>query len=176
MIRKFVLFAMTALLVLTSIIQGQSAPPADITTADQAWLEGKYATALRDYAALLKAPGGDQYLEQIALQTGELYQTEEITTDGRTPRLSPNGSLFLYEIGTPQLTITRVLQTTGDHKSVAELPGVSAVISPSGQKAAYIKPKQNDEIAKAQTALDAAPAQGPERTAAQQALNRLHQK
>jgi len=36
---------------------------------------------------LLKGSGGDQLLESIALQTGELFQTEELTADGRAGRI-----------------------------------------------------------------------------------------
>ncbi|HZS48224.1 MAG TPA: M20/M25/M40 family metallo-hydrolase [Blastocatellia bacterium] len=177
MIRKSLVVLLSGLLVYLVVpVSRAQATMHDMATANQEWLEGKYVDALRDYAQLLKAPGGDKYLEEIALQTGELYQTEEITTDGRTPKLSPDGKLFMYEvgIGSGPSTGTRILQTSGAHNLVAEIPGVGAVISPSGQKVAYLKPTQNDEIAKAQTALDNAKPE--ERNAAQATLNHLHAK
>src|SRR5215469_12602788 len=122
MIRKILVVLLSVLVVYSApISHGQVNSPVDMPSANQAWLEGKYIDALRGYAQLLKAPGGDKYLEEIALQTGELYQTEEITTDGRTPRLSPDGKLFMYEVGVGSgpSTGTRVFQTAGNHSVVA---------------------------------------------------------
>src|SRR5438552_18598885 len=82
------LFALTMLLMLLSLLtvipgsRGQEATNAELRAANDAWNDGKYATALRAYIKLLNGPAGDQYLEAIALQTGELYQTTEFTTDG----------------------------------------------------------------------------------------------
>jgi Tol biopolymer transport system component len=150
----------------------QGANHADLRTATDAWNDGDYVTALRVYIRLLNSPAGDQFLEPIALQIGELFQTEEITTDGRAPRLSPDGKLMAYETGASSSVMTRMVQTVGDHTVVTELPGTGAVFSPSGRKVAYIKPQHNEEIAKAQAALDSAPA-GLARVAAQLTVNRL---
>ena len=64
-------------------------------------IEGSsYPEALRAFSKLLEAPGGDQYLEEIALITGELYRTTELTRDGRSIRVSASGKLASYESGT----------------------------------------------------------------------------
>src|SRR5688572_33274193 len=59
--------------------------------ATDAWARGDYIASLNGYIALLNGPGGDAYLEPVALPTGELYRTFELTSDGRAPRFSADG-------------------------------------------------------------------------------------
>ena len=65
-----------------------------------AWERGDYPEALRGFSALLESPGGDRYLEEVALITGELYRTTELTRDGRSVRVSASGKLASFETGT----------------------------------------------------------------------------
>ena len=44
-------------------------------SANSAWQRGDYITALNDYISVLNAPDGNEYLEPIAQQTGELYRS-----------------------------------------------------------------------------------------------------
>jgi hypothetical protein len=162
------------ILTLAPASRSQEMNSAEWRAANEAWQDGQYAAALRGYIKLLNSPGGEQFLEPIALQTGELFQTEEITADGRAPRLSPDGQLIAYETGPAQSAITRLVPVAGERAVIAELPGTGAAFSPSGQKVAYLKLQPNEEITKAQAALDSA--QGQARLAAQQALNRLQAK
>ena len=176
MTQKLVALSLALLLLaFTPGSRGQETTPTDLRSANDAWNDGKYATALRAYIKLLNGPAGDQYLEAIALQTGELYQTMEFTTDGRAPHLSHDGQLLTYETGPAQSTVTRVVQVLGEHAVVAELPGTGAIFSPSGKKIAYLKSHPNDEITKARAAVENVQGQQA-RTAAQQALNRLEMK
>lgn len=145
----------------------------DLRSANEAWLEGKYADALRGYLRLVKSPVGDQLVESIARQTGELYVTSEITSDGRSPKMSADGSAVAYETGAGSSVVTRVV-ATGNGSILAELPGTGAALSPSGKKVAYLKLPQNDEVKKALAALD--DAQGVARFAALQNLNYLQAK
>ncbi len=164
-----------ALLLLSPVAgsNGQEPGTADFRAANEAWSDGKYVFALRAYLRLLQSQAGDQFVEPIALQTGELFQTEEITADGRAPRLSPDGGVIAFEAGNAPAIVTRLVQVAGERAMVAELPGIGAVFSPSGKKVAYLKLPQNEEIKKARDALDKASEQGPARIAAQQALNQL---
>ena len=59
--------------------------------AVDAWNTGRYPDALRDLTALANGPAAREYHDRIALLTGELYTTIEITTDGRSPRISRTG-------------------------------------------------------------------------------------
>ncbi|HXI26793.1 MAG TPA: hypothetical protein VNG89_00170, partial [Vicinamibacterales bacterium] len=76
-------------------------PPAPsvptIDASDAAWERGDYIAAVNGYLRLLAAPGGDRWLRSIALTTGELFETRELTADGRAPRFSPDGALIVYE-------------------------------------------------------------------------------
>ncbi len=161
------------LLIPVAGINGQESVVGDLRAADESWNDGKYVVALRAYLRLLQSQTGDQFVEPIAIRTGELFQTEEITPDGRAPRLSPDGGVIAYETGAAQAIVTRLVQSAGERAVIAELPGIGAVFSPSGKKVAYLKLPQNDEIRKAQAALDAAAAQVLARIVAQQTLNYL---
>ncbi len=134
--------------------KGQETGASDLQAANDAWQEGKYAEALRTYLRLLQSPAGDQFVAPIARQTGELFQTEELTNDGRAPRFSPDGSLVAYEIGPAAKPVTRIVPVTGEHAVLADLPGSGAVFAPSGKKVAYLKLTPNDELAKAQATAD----------------------
>src|SRR5687767_3969649 len=70
-----------------------------LTDAHDAWAQGDYIAALNSYIAILNAPGGDAHLDEIALQTGELYRSVELTTDGRNPRFSADGRYIAYDTG-----------------------------------------------------------------------------
>ena len=56
-----------------------------------AWERGDYTSALTTYQELLAGQDADGVLDSIALQTGELYQTTELTTDGSNPGISSDG-------------------------------------------------------------------------------------
>ena len=51
------------------------------------WDKGDYVAALTTYQELLAGPDAAAVLEPIALQTGELFRTTELTTDGANPGL-----------------------------------------------------------------------------------------
>ena len=58
--------------------------------ASDAWDKGDYVAALTTYQDLLAGPDAAAVLEPIALQTGELFRTTELTTDGANPVFSPD--------------------------------------------------------------------------------------
>src|SRR5688500_5653293 len=63
------------------------------------WDNGDYVAALTAYQTLLAGPDAAAALETIALQTGELYRTTELTTNGANPRFSPHSRNFASETG-----------------------------------------------------------------------------
>ena len=154
--------------------QSQELNLTDLRAANDAWQDGQYAVALRGYIRLLNSPAGEQFLEPIALQTGELFQTTELTTDGRNPKLSPDGKLIAYETGPVKATVTRIVAVANAYATLAELPGIGAALSPSGRKVVYLKLPASEEFSKAQAALDSA--QGVARFGAQQTVTRLQGK
>ncbi len=169
---KKILVLMIVLLLIAPLGQSHG-QEADLRAANEAWLEGKYADALRMYLRLVKSPAGDPLVETIARQTGEVYQTTEFTTDGRSPKISSDGSAVAFETGPGSAIVTRVV-STADRSVLAEVSGTGATFSLSGKKLAYLKLPHNDEVKKAQAALDSA--QGAARFAAQQNLNYLQAK
>jgi Tol biopolymer transport system component len=135
--------------------------------ATDAWEAGRYPAALEELRALMKSPAAADYLERVALLTGELYITTEITTDGRNPKFSGDGRYVSYETGLPASTVTRVarVEPTGA-KPVAELAGVRAAFDSASTRVVYLRPRQTPEWATATAELEAADTQ-QERQAAQ---------
>ncbi len=162
------------LLVSVAVVQSRDAIPNELRDANDAWFSGNYSVALQAYLRLLKASNGAEFTEPIAMQTGELYHTEELTTDARAQRLSMDGKLIAYETGALKTPLIRVIETAGAHKLIAEFLGTGAVLSPASKRVAYLKLKPNEELNKAQATLDGAT--GVARFAAQQTVNYLQAK
>ena len=125
-------FALT-LLVALSVISYAALPgaaPSPLADAHEAWDRGDYPSALKAYIDIVSGPHGEAALEEIALQTGELYRTRELTTDGRAPRFSPDGRFIAYETGLEISRGTRIVPASGG--AAIDLPGVSASFSFDG--------------------------------------------
>ena len=118
--------------------------------ANDAWERGDYIAALNGYIQVVNAPGGDAFFEPIALTTGELFETRELTADGRAPRFSPDGKFIAYETGLETSRRTqhpRKQRRVGQRGTpVADLPGVSATFSSTLNQVAYLRIPDNDEI------------------------------
>ena len=54
----------------------------------------------------MQSPAAAEYLERVALLTGELFATTELTTDGRNPGISANGRYASYETGLAPNAVT----------------------------------------------------------------------
>lgn len=134
--------------------------------ATEAWEAGAYPDELAALQQLMKSPAAAEYRDRVALLTGELFVTTEITTDGRTPRISPNGLYVAYEMGSASDPRTRVVKlTAGAPQLVVDVIGTGLAFD-TGSRIAWIRPPQSTEWTAAVKALDAAPATGAERTAA----------
>ena len=127
-----------------------------LQTAALAWDRGDYVTALATYLRILDTGADDNAFDAIALQTGELYETTELTTDGDSPAFSPDGRLIAYETGAAISPRIRILDAT-TLKLRDELPGFGASFSPDGSKLAYLRLVPSDALVRAQTAIDTAP-------------------
>ena len=153
--RAFVLSSVLA--VMSSVSSTHAAPLSPLTrsfeTANDAWERGDYIAALNGYVRVLNAPGGQAFLESIALTTGELFITRELTADGRAPRFSPDGQFLVYETGLETSRRTRVLRNDATRALVADLPGVSATFSPQLGQIAYLRIPDIDEIRTASDAI-----------------------
>jgi hypothetical protein len=127
-----------------------------LESAALAWEKGDYVRALTTYLQILDSPGADRAFETIALQTGELFHTTEITTDGAAPAFSPDGRHLTYERGTGPTRTTHLLQTGMPSQTPTELQGFGATFSPDGSMLAYLKLAPSEELRKLQAELDAA--------------------
>jgi hypothetical protein len=147
-----------------------AAPPAltrSFDTATDAWERGDYIAALNGYIQVVSALGGNAFVEPIALTTGELFQTRELTTDGRAPRFSADNKYIIYETGLETSRRTRIMRNDPSTSSgqvfpagpeqvpalVADLPGVSATFSSTLNQVAYLRIPDNDEIRRASDAI-----------------------
>lgn len=148
----------------------RGAAPTALADAHESWDRGDYPAALKAYIEIVSGPQGDGALEEIALQTGELYRTRELTTDGRAPRFSPDGRFIAYETGLEISRGTRVIAAAGGGPAI-DLPGVSATFSFDGRSVAYLKLGAAPDLAVAVRALDEAPLAGQNRNGLIQALN-----
>ena len=129
-----------------------------LQSAAFAWDRGDYVSALTTYLDVLDGTATPAELEAIALQTGELFHTTEITTDGAAPLFSPEGGHIAYETGTVPAVTTRIIRASDLRKPVAELQGFRGVFSPDGSQFAYLKVTATPAIRRAAEAVDVGPA------------------
>ncbi len=137
-------------------VWGRSDTP--LEAASLAWDRGDYTTALKLYLEILDSPGAAAALEPIALQTGELYKTTELTRDGEAPAFSPDSRRVAFETGAGLSRKTRIIPVGNAARveSPIELPGVGAAFSVDGLKVAYLRLPNSQNATAAQTALDGA--------------------
>lgn len=144
-----VLILLTALTVSTPLLLAQTparpaATPATGTAPDvlyrratEAWEAGAYPDALSSLLPLMKGPAAAEYLDRVALLTGELFVTTELTTDGRNPKISPSGQYAAYEMGPTTDVTTRVVALDATPRTVVDLKGTGLVFD-AGNRAAML--------------------------------------
>ncbi|MBW3552211.1 MAG: hypothetical protein KY466_01805, partial [Gemmatimonadetes bacterium] len=114
-------------------------------SAYHAWDAGEYDDALERLDRVLRGPGADDLLADIAVLTGERYRTVEVAADGTNPRWSPDGRHAVYDTpgaGAPgdaerRTVVVRV--ENGAVRQVVELAGHGAVFSPDGRSIAWLR-------------------------------------
>jgi len=120
-----------------------------------AWDTGDFIQALEGFSTILKGPENARFFEPIALLTGELFKTIEITKDGRSVRFSPDGIYGAYETGPRGATVTKVFALADPLKMTAEIRGTNFIFSSLPNKAAFLKIPETPEIAKLRKDLEA---------------------
>ena len=111
---------------------------AALREADLAWDRGDYVAALNAYLKLLSTDA-ESTLEPIALQTGELYTTIELTRDGTAPRFSPDNRHLAYETGSGLTRVVRLVTVDSPTQVLAEFPGFAANFSPDGSRLVHLR-------------------------------------
>jgi hypothetical protein len=142
-----------------------------LETAAAAWDDGDYERALTLYLQILDSSDAEAAFETIALQTGELFQTIELTTDGEAPKFSPDGKHLSYETGDLLDRRTRLVATDNPAKTLAELQGFRGAFSLDGTKIAYLRVRPTPELQQAAAAVDSGAA--AQRTQRLNAFNAL---
>ena len=127
-----------------------------LTAADVAWDRGDYPRALTEYLALLDGAPAEDVIEAIALQTGELFKTTELTTDGGAPRFSPDGRYLSYEAGRGLARRTVVASADTPATAIAQLAGFGASFSPDGSQLAYLRLAVTPEMQRLETSAELA--------------------
>src|SRR5438132_3589507 len=175
LMRRFIFATALIFLVVTGLhaVTDPSPGRKALDAADDAWDKGDYISALTAYIQILNGPGGDAFLEPIALTTGELFETRELTADGRAPRFSPDGRFIVYETGLETSRRTKILENDATRAEVADLPGISATFSTPLARVAYLKIPDVDEIRRASDALAQAALTAGNRTQLTQTLTWL---
>ena len=138
-----------------------------------AWDTGDYVEALEEFIEILRAPGGDRFLRDIALISGELYVTEEVAVDGRGASISPDGrfAAFTTTVGDEPGTWIVSLDGSG---AARKIDGSGLVFSPAGSLAAYLAIEETDEIRAATATLEEIdPSDRQARLEAQRSLRQL---
>ena len=102
------------------------------------WAAGRYPDALDRLERLLSAPGGGVLLEQTALLTGELYQTDSLAPDGRELRWSADGRYAMWTSGTGGGRRLSVLDVSRERRAPVTIAGRAGVFSPTGAELAYL--------------------------------------
>jgi hypothetical protein len=135
-------------------------PDTPLQEAALAWDRGDYITALKTYLQILDSPDAAAAIEPIALQTGELYRTAELTDNGEAPIFSPDGHHLAYETGAGLTRKTRLVPVgdAANSEDALDLAGFGASFFIDGSKVAYLRVPTTGAVAAAQGALDAAPA------------------
>ena len=146
-------------------------PSSPLEQATLAWDAGDYPAALTAYLQILEKNPDEATIETIALQTGELFTTHELTTDGEAPKFAPDGNHLLYETGANLLERRSIVMTADGKTRVAELAGFRPAFSPDGAAVAYLKVTPTAALREALTAAaTAAPVERTKLTAAFVAL------
>ena len=130
------------LIALPALLAAQSPTEAVWHAADLAWEQGDYPAALRGLQVLLDGTDSLRYLERVALRTGELHRTVELTTDGARPAFSPDGTMLSWENGLGAARVTRIARTATPATVIAQLPGGSAAIAPGNGVVAWLPPTE----------------------------------
>jgi Peptidase family M28/Fibronectin type III domain len=144
------------------------------------WDRGDYVAALTTYQEILAGPDAASALETIALQTGELYRTTELTRDGANPTFPSDGRRFSFEtgpgivagaaVGRDRTTHVRAISAANADQTT--LSGGDASFCPGGRHVAYLRVNSSPELAKAEALVDEATT-AAQRTPRVLALKRL---
>ncbi|MBI4502251.1 MAG: M20/M25/M40 family metallo-hydrolase [Gemmatimonadetes bacterium] len=170
MLHRFLLAGFVALLAsfpaTAQVAPTAAVPPAlaavPVTTpqydsAYYAWQAGDYPAALQRFERMLTGPKASDVLEPIALVTGELYLTTELSADGSQPRWSRDSKTAAFTSVTGPARIIHFVSLAGEApRETGVVSGFGVVFSPAKDEAAYLAVTETPELAAARAAMDQA--------------------
>ncbi len=121
---------------------GAPAPDVRWRRALDAWDAGAYPTALEALRALMRSPAAQDYLERVALLSGEFYVTTEVAPDGASPRISADGRFVSYIVGGTGGPVTRLVRLAPTVETIAELSTSVSAFDRTGQRLAWLRGSQ----------------------------------
>ena len=116
-----------------------------------AWDSGNFVTALEDFKKILNRPKAEDYFQHIALITGELYKTTEISEDGSSVKFSPGDKYISYQTG--QNTI-HIIDINGENREKIEFEGKNAMFSPDESEVVFLRVQETSEVKKIRRELE----------------------
>ena len=126
---------------------GQASLQREYDRVYDAWDAGRYPDALMGFQKILGAKGGDEFLDRIALVTGELYKTIEIAPHGNTLKWSPDGRFVAYSTKSSVGEGDRFIGDWKTQKTFPLGPHISSLVfSPSGDRVALLVTLDDDEL------------------------------
>lgn len=111
------------------------------------WDAGNYIEALEDFLTILDGPDSDQWFDDIAKLTGELYKVDELSEDGRNPVFSPDNTHFAWQEELDGTTVTKIARISGDDiEHLFSVEGVDFQFSPNGVHGVIMRTEQTSAI------------------------------
>ncbi|MGM0745688.1 MAG: hypothetical protein ACQETF_10315, partial [Bacteroidota bacterium] len=158
MIRTFTTFFLlfTFLFIHTAQAQVQS-PNSPYMEGYLKWDEGNYIGAIEDFLEILNGPDADLYFDDIAKLTGEIYEVDEISEDGRSPVFSPDNTHFMWNDLTgdgPVMKIGKI--TESGVEAVHTVEGSDLQFSPNGRHAIFFGTEATQKLEQLQSELSEA--------------------
>ncbi|MFZ6663464.1 M20/M25/M40 family metallo-hydrolase [Peijinzhouia sedimentorum] len=134
------------LIILPLFVCGQAKTETDKIFDDAyfLWEDGKYIPSLEKMIYLLEGNSPDQYLDRIALRTGELYQVNELSVDGSSARFTQTGKYAIWNqiVEGKEMAFYQQLET-GVSKS---LEGRDLIIDEISEKGYFLRTSESPEL------------------------------
>lgn len=107
--------------------------------AKYAWEAGDYVEALEVFEQVLTGPDAEHFHREIALITGELFQTTEVAPDGTAPVWSPDGQWMRFEVYDDTRRTTHVIPRDAPDSGPKVVDGHSLAFAAGANAAAFIR-------------------------------------